>query len=103
MAALSLVRDPKPYEGVLAPNLFGDIISDIGAALMGRLGLAPSASICPETGFALCEPVHGSAPDAYGKAATPDLGGTGTTRQFAAEVTDLIDRRLTTAGGVPRP
>ncbi|MFE7978118.1 isocitrate/isopropylmalate dehydrogenase family protein [Streptomyces shenzhenensis] len=137
-----LVRDPKPYEGVLAPNLFGDIISDIGAALMGGLGLASSASICPETGFALCEPVHGSAPDiagkgtanpyaasmslallldhaghedagrllrtctadvARGEAATPDLGGTGTTRQFMAEVTALIERRLTTAGAAPRP
>ncbi|MEU1299450.1 isocitrate/isopropylmalate family dehydrogenase [Streptomyces shenzhenensis] len=97
-----MVREPKPYEGVLAPNLFGDIISDIGAALMGGLGLASSASICPETGFALCEPVHGSAPGARGEAATPDLGGTGTTRQFTAEITDLIERRLTTAGGVPR-
>ncbi|MFF4249225.1 isocitrate/isopropylmalate dehydrogenase family protein [Streptomyces sp. NPDC001822] len=63
----NLVRDPKPYEGVLASNLFGDIISDIGAALMGGLGLASSASICPETNAALFEPVHGSAPDIAGK------------------------------------
>ncbi|MFI1051576.1 isocitrate/isopropylmalate dehydrogenase family protein [Streptomyces griseoruber] len=62
-----LVRDPTPYEGVLASNLFGDIISDIGAALMGGLGLAASASICPESDFALFEPVHGSAPDIAGK------------------------------------
>jgi isocitrate/isopropylmalate dehydrogenase len=62
-----LVRDPARYQGVLAPNLFGDIISDIGAALMGGLGLAVSASICPETGHALFEPVHGSAPDIAGK------------------------------------
>lgn len=62
-----LVRDPSSYEGVLAPNLFGDIISDIGAALMGGLGLAASASICPETGCALFEPVHGSAPNIAGK------------------------------------
>ncbi|WP_432825873.1 isocitrate/isopropylmalate dehydrogenase family protein [Dactylosporangium sp. CA-092794] len=58
-----LVRDPARYQAVLAPNLFGDIISDIGAALMGGLGLAASASVCPETGQALFEPVHGSAPD----------------------------------------
>ncbi|MBV9058477.1 MAG: isocitrate/isopropylmalate dehydrogenase family protein [Pseudonocardiales bacterium] len=61
------VRDPSRYEGVLAPNLFGDIISDIGAALMGGLGLAASASICPESGFGLFEPVHGSAPDIAGQ------------------------------------
>jgi isocitrate/isopropylmalate dehydrogenase len=52
---------------VIAPNLLGDIISDIGAALMGGLGLAPSANICPESGFGLFEPVHGSAPEIAGK------------------------------------
>jgi isocitrate/isopropylmalate dehydrogenase len=62
-----LVREPSRYQGILAPNLFGDIVSDIGAALMGGLGLATSASICPETGHALFEPVHGSAPDIAGK------------------------------------
>ncbi|KUF18084.1 isocitrate/isopropylmalate dehydrogenase family protein [Streptomyces silvensis] len=62
-----LVRDPSPYEGVLVSSLFGDIISDIGAALMGGLGLAAGASVCPETHFALFEPVHGSAPDIAGK------------------------------------
>jgi isocitrate/isopropylmalate dehydrogenase len=63
-----LVRDPARYEGVLADNLFGDIVSDVGAALLGGgLGHAASASICPETGFGLFEPVHGSAPDIAGK------------------------------------
>ena len=124
-----LVRDASPYEGVLADNMFGDIIADIGAALMGGLGLAASASICPETGFGLFEPVHGSAPDIAGKgvanpyaalmslallldhvgsaeaaaavratlpaarsaAATPDLGGTGTTEGFTDEVLRLLE------------
>lgn len=63
----SLVRDPVAYEGIVTSNLFGDIISDVGAALMGGLGLAASASICPETGFGLFEPVHGSAPDIAGR------------------------------------
>jgi 3-isopropylmalate dehydrogenase len=63
----NLVRSPAAYECVLASNLFGDIISDIGAALMGGLGLAPSASLCPETRFGLFEPVHGSAPDIAGR------------------------------------
>ncbi|HXO50411.1 MAG TPA: isocitrate/isopropylmalate family dehydrogenase [Mycobacterium sp.] len=62
-----LIRNPRAYEGVVAPNLFGDIISDVGAALtVGGLGTAPSANICPETGFGLFEPVHGSAPDIAG-------------------------------------
>ncbi|MFI5618567.1 isocitrate/isopropylmalate dehydrogenase family protein [Streptomyces sp. NPDC051567] len=127
----NLVRDATPYEGILASNLFGDIISDIGAALMGGLGLAASASVCPETGFALFEPVHGSAPDIAGKslanpyaaamslammldhlghgrpaellrscvievsrsdAATPDLGGQGTTDRFMDQVVALLKR-----------
>lgn len=70
-----LVRDASSYEGVLADNLFGDIISDIGAALMGGLGLAASASICPESELALFEPVHGSA---------PHLAGQGTANPYAA-------------------
>jgi isocitrate/isopropylmalate dehydrogenase len=58
-----LVRVASRYEAVLTENLFGDIASDVGAALMGGLGVAASASVCPETGFGLFEPVHGSAPD----------------------------------------
>ena len=70
-----LVRDPSRYEGVLTENLFGDIASDVGAAVMGGLGLAASANLCPETGFGLFEPVHGSA---------PDIAGTGTANPHAA-------------------
>ncbi|MFC0626054.1 isocitrate/isopropylmalate dehydrogenase family protein [Kribbella deserti] len=61
-----LVRNPTQFDGVVTSNLFGDVVSDIGAALMGGLGLAASASISPDTGFALFEPVHGSAPDIAG-------------------------------------
>lgn len=75
------VRTPTRYEAVLAPNLFGDIISDIGAALMGGLGLAASASICPETGFGLFEPVHGSA---------PDIAGTHRANPYAAVMTLVL-------------
>jgi 3-isopropylmalate dehydrogenase len=70
-----LVRDASRYEGVLTENLFGDIASDVGAALMGGLGFAASASLCPETGFGLFEPVHGSA---------PDIAGTGVANPYAA-------------------
>jgi isocitrate/isopropylmalate dehydrogenase len=70
-----LVRDAARYEGVLTENLFGDIASDVGAAVMGGLGFAASANLCPETGFGLFEPVHGSA---------PDIAGTGTANPHAA-------------------
>lgn len=75
------IRDPSGYEGILAPNLLGDIISDIGAALMGGLGLAPSASLCPETGFGLFEPVHGSA---------PDIAGRGTANPYGAAMSAVL-------------
>lgn len=70
-----LVRDATRYQGVVTSNLFGDIASDVGAALMGGLGLAASASVCPESGFGLFEPVHGSA---------PDIAGTGVANPYGA-------------------
>jgi 3-isopropylmalate dehydrogenase len=63
--ALDLVRRPAAYDVILAPNLFGDILSDLAAALVGGLGLAPSASLHPGRP-GLFEPVHGSAPDLAG-------------------------------------
>ena len=53
---------------VVASNLFGDILSDLGPACTGTIGIAPSANLNPERTFpSLFEPVHGSAPDIYGK------------------------------------
>jgi len=53
---------------VVATNLFGDILSDLGPACTGTIGLAPSANLNPERKFpSLFEPVHGSAPDIYGQ------------------------------------
>lgn len=60
--ALDLVRRPAQYDVIVAPNLFGDILSDLAAALIGGLGLAPSANLHPGRP-GLFEPVHGSAPD----------------------------------------
>lgn len=60
-----MILDPQHYDVVVAPNLYGDILSDAAAALVGGLGLAPSANVSDS--FALCEPVHGSAPDIAGK------------------------------------
>ncbi len=62
-----LVRDPSQFDVIVTSNLFGDLLSDLGAALAGGLGLAPSANFNPETGRGLFEPVHGSAPDIAGR------------------------------------
>jgi isocitrate/isopropylmalate dehydrogenase len=60
-----LVRQPTAYKVIAITNTFGDIISDIGAELMGGLGIAPSGSYGDE--YALFEPIHGSAPKYTGK------------------------------------
>jgi isocitrate/isopropylmalate dehydrogenase len=128
----NLIDDPRRYEAVVLPNLFGDIAADLGAFLVGGMGMVPSASISPETGFGLFEPVHGSAPDIVGTgtanpfaatmcvvlllkhagrsdaatalreclelcaaspAATPDLGGQGTTQSFIDAVLAQLTER----------
>ncbi|KAI9807906.1 MAG: homoisocitrate dehydrogenase [Sarcosagium campestre] len=60
-----LFRQPEAYDVIVAPNLYGDILSDGAAALVGSLGLVPSANV--GDGFAIGEPCHGSAPDIQGK------------------------------------
>lgn len=65
---MHFVRCPERFDVVVASNLFGDILSDLAGALVGSLGLTPSANINPERRFpSLFEPVHGSAPDIAGK------------------------------------
>lgn len=62
------VLSPDRFDVVVASNLFGDILSDLGPACTGTIGIAPSANLNPERNFpSLFEPVHGSAPDIYGK------------------------------------
>lgn len=65
-AAMELVRDPSQFDVIVTGNLFGDILSDLAAALIGGMGLATSANIAPGRP-GLYEPVHGSAPDIAGK------------------------------------
>lgn len=66
--AAQLVLTPDRFDVIVASNLFGDILSDIGAALMGGIGMAPSANLCPDrTGPSMFEPVHGSAPQIAGQ------------------------------------
>jgi 3-isopropylmalate dehydrogenase len=78
--ALDLVRRPARYDVIVAPNLFGDILSDLAAALVGGLGLAPSANLHPGRP-GLFEPVHGSA---------PDIAGTGRANPIAALLTAAL-------------
>jgi len=62
------VLQPQRFDVVVASNLFGDILSDLGPATAGTIGLAPSANLNPaRTSPSLFEPVHGSAPDIYGQ------------------------------------
>ncbi len=60
------VKEPEYYQTVVTPNMFGDIITDLGAMIQGGLGLAPGGNINPE-GVSMFEPIHGSAPKHAGK------------------------------------
>ena len=64
--AMNLATRPQRYDVILTENLFGDILSDLAAAVGGGLGIAPSASLGPEAP-GIFEPVHGSAPDIAGQ------------------------------------
>jgi 3-isopropylmalate dehydrogenase len=74
-ACLYLVSDPARFDVVVTDNLFGDILTDLGAAVAGGLGTAASANLNPQRAPSLFEPVHGSA---------PDIAGTGTANPVAA-------------------
>jgi 3-isopropylmalate dehydrogenase len=65
--ALELVREPQRFQVIVTNNLYGDILSDLGAGLVGGLGIAASANLHPGSRHALFEPVHGSAPALTGK------------------------------------
>lgn len=65
-ATMWFVKNPEHFQVVVAPNLFGDIVTDLGAAIAGGLGMAPGANINPE-GTSMFEPIHGSAPKYTGK------------------------------------
>jgi 3-isopropylmalate dehydrogenase len=71
--AMEMVRDPRRFEVVVTNNLFGDIVTDLGAVLQGGLGLAASANLNPGK-VSLFEPVHGSAPDIAGKGVANPIG-----------------------------
>ena len=67
-AAMFMIKDPKRFEVVVTSNLFGDILTDLGAAIAGGMGLAAGANVNPERIYpSMFEPIHGSAPDIAGK------------------------------------
>ena len=72
-AAMWLVKDPARFDVIVTTNLFGDILSDLAAGLVGGLGVAPSANIGAGR-VAVFEPVHGSAPDIAGKGIANPVG-----------------------------
>mgnify|MGYP003694700851 CR=1 FL=1 len=76
------VQHPDWFDVVVGSNLFGDILSDLGPAIAGSIGLAPGGNINPEKEFpSMFEPVHGSAPDIAGKGvANPDRARSGRAR-----------------------
>jgi 3-isopropylmalate dehydrogenase len=75
-ACIYFVQSPERYDVIVTDNLFGDILTDLGGAVAGGIGLAASANLNPaRTGPSLFEPVHGSA---------PDIAGTGTANPLAA-------------------
>src|SRR5258707_1087931 len=69
------VRNPDLFDVVVGSNLFGDILSDLGPAVVGSIGIAPSANLNPPKEFpSMFEPVHGSAPDIAGKGIANPIG-----------------------------
>jgi 3-isopropylmalate dehydrogenase len=76
--AMFMVLDPKQYDVIVSNNLFGDILTDLGAAVQGGLGLAASGNIHPGR-VSLFEPVHGSAPPLAGKGVANPIGAILTT------------------------
>jgi tartrate dehydrogenase/decarboxylase / D-malate dehydrogenase len=72
---IQMVLNPQRFDVIVASNLFGDILSDLGPATAGTIGIAPSANLSPGSGLpSLFEPVHGSAPDIFGKQIANPIG-----------------------------
>ena len=103
-AAMFMVKDPKRFQVVVASNLFGDILTDLGAAISGGMGLAAGANLNPERmSPSMFEPIHGSAPDIAGKGIADPLATVWSASQMldffghpelAAGLLGIIERML---------
>ena len=104
-AAMFMIKDPKRFEIVVTSNLFGDILTDLGAAIAGGMGLAAGANLNPERKFpSMFEPIHGSAPDIAGKQMSNPLATVWSASQmldffgyekWGARLIDIIEEILT--------
>ena len=103
-ASASFVLRPEVFDVILTTNMIGDILSDLGGAIMGSLGLGPSGNINPEGDFpSMFEPIHGSAPDIAGKGIANPIGSiwsgaimleTLGEKEAGEEIVDAIEKTL---------
>ena len=109
VAVMELVRAPERFDVLVTSNLFGDILSDLGAAIVGGLGLAASGNIHPGR-CSLFEPVHGSAPDIAGQGVANPLGAISSAAMMlrhlgedgAAQVVEQVVEQVVRDGQVTR-
>ena len=103
-ASMFMVKNPKRFQIVVTSNLFGDILTDLGAAIAGGMGLAAGANLNPERKFpSMFEPIHGSAPDIAGQGIANPLAAIWSASQlldflgyenWGAKVVDAIEKLL---------
>ncbi len=106
--AAMVVLNPGRFDVIVASNLFGDILSDLAAAVAGSIGIAPSGNLNPEREHpSMFEPVHGSAPDIAGKGIANPIGAIWSGAQMlehlgeaeaAAAVLEHVERMLASDG-----
>ncbi len=104
-ASMFMIKDPARFEVVVTSNLFGDILTDLGAAIAGGMGLAAGANLNPERKFpSMFEPIHGSAPDIAGKGLANPLATVWSVSQmldffgqeaWGARLLEVIEQMLT--------
>ena len=110
-AAMNFVRRPDAFDVVVSSNLFGDILSDLGGAIVGGLGLLPSANLNPERRYpSMFEPVHGSAPDITGKGIANPVAAILSAAMMldwldlkpaAAQIREAVDAAVASGAGTP--
>ena len=89
-ASMFMIKDPKRFQIVVTSNLFGDILTDLGAAIAGGIGLAAGANLNPEKRFpSMFEPIHGSAPDIAGQGKANPLA----TIWSASQLLDFLEQK----------
>jgi tartrate dehydrogenase/decarboxylase/D-malate dehydrogenase len=110
-AAMNFVRRPEGFDVVVSSNLFGDILSDLGGAIVGGLGLLPSANLNPARKLpSMFEPVHGSAPDIAGQGIANPVAAILSSammldwlgqKKAAAQLNDAVEATLASGAGTP--